>query len=299
MTGPSPGAGPLDIEDPLVDRERGLGARLGLGVLGVVGALGAHVVAILLLVTLAPLCSPDPLEDDDDAIEVAVVEEPEEPEPPPPEVKPEPEPEPEPDEPEQPEPEPEPEPQPEPQKKPEPKPEAEPPPDDAPPEATKPMDPVNLEGLTMESTSDSGDFAVKVGNGIKTGRVTDKYVDPNRLGKIKTAKGGTGEGYGQRDHAIQRQRNCPKVEAKVDHKVHGAYPVEARRRMLEGVVVAIVHVDTSGKVTSVRIVKSAGNGFDASAKKAFAQWTFDPARADCHPVASDVRVTHRFSLDDL
>ena len=45
------------------------------------------------------------------------------------------------------------------------------------PEKTKPMDPVHLEGLTMDSFGDSGDFTIKQGMGIKTGKKTIMNIE--------------------------------------------------------------------------------------------------------------------------
>lgn len=164
------------------------------------------------------------------------------------------------------------------------------------------MNPVHLEGLTADSTSDSGDApAFKIGEGIKTGKVTNKYVDPKRFGKIKTGKG-DGDGYGTSDKPALKgepggETRKPKAIArpKADPS---EYPVLAKRRGIGGTVVAILTVDTKGKVVAVKIVKSAGNGFDELAKRTFRRWKFEPALENGVPVQDTIRATHVFEIED-
>jgi TonB family protein len=58
-----------------------------------------------------------------------------------------------------------------------------------------------------------------------------------------------------------------------------AYPAEALRRGVEGVVVVRVEVDALGSVSGARVVESAGDGsLDASALEAVRSWRFEPGR---------------------
>jgi protein TonB len=164
------------------------------------------------------------------------------------------------------------------------------------------MDPVHLEGLTEDSTSESEDApAFKIGTGIDTGKVTNKYVDPKRMGKIKTGKG-DGEGYGTGDEPAAAgvpdgETRKPKAlrRPKADPS---EYPLQAKRRGVGGTVVAILTVDTSGDVVDVKIISSAGNGFDELAEKTFRKWKFEPALDKGVPVKDTIRATHVFEIED-
>jgi TonB family protein len=279
----------MKIHDPLLEEPKNPQQRLAMWLGGGLAAIGVHIIAGFVLMTVAPLLQIEHQESTSDAVEMEVVDQFEE--------IPEPDPEPEPAVEEEPEPEPEPEPE---VVKPEPKPEpsAEPPPEAAPPIATEAMDPVNLEGLTLESTSDSGGMAIKVGTGITTGKITNKYVDPKRFGNIKTAEGGTGEGYGDPAPASVAPKKCAFVKPEAIKKVKGVYPAEARRRQIEGNVVALVSISAQGRVTDVKVVTSVGYGLDESATEAFKAWTFKPAQKDCVAVDYKLRLTHTFSMED-
>ena len=166
------------------------------------------------------------------------------------------------------------------------------------------MDPVELEGLTMESTVEGGDFAIKQGVGINTGKMGKKYVDPNRFDKIKTGTGrgdGSGDGTGEGTRRPTPARNCKDIKAK---RLPGfytvpssQYPTVAKRRGVEAKVVALLTVSASGKVTKVNVIKKGGYGFDELAVEAFKKWKFDPAEQNCERVESKIRYTYDFVLD--
>lgn len=251
-----------------------------------------------------------PEDDTDNTVEVAVVES--EPEPPEPEPEPAPEEPPEDDEPEpRDEPEPEPTPEPDPEPTPEPK---EPPPEPQPQKEkqdpqeqesaskeAESMEAVELEGMTMESTVEGGEGpTMKVGKGIESGKITDNYVDPDRMDSVQTGEGdGSGRGGSDTPGTGSSPRNCPEQQASVKNKVRVSpddYPMQAKRRGVEGEVVGLVTVGPDGGVRAVEIVQGLGSGLDELTRKAFEQWTFEPARRDCKAVTSKVRVRHRFNL---
>jgi TonB family protein len=77
------------------------------------------------------------------------------------------------------------------------------------------------------------------------------------------------------------------------------FPAQARRAGQTGVVVLQIHVDEAGNVVDVRVVQSDPPGvFDAAAVDSVRGWTFSPGTSDGHPVASWVRQTIRFTLED-
>jgi len=298
--------------DPLIERPKTKKQRVVAAVSRTVAAVLAHLVVGGLLVTLAPYCNveaPRPKEDSIIEMAVTVTEVPveieeviEEPE-----VEEEPEAEPIP-EPEPPEPEPIPEPVIKPEPKPEPRPEPpkpdmqpDPEPLDKPAGEPESMNPVHLEGLTMESTVESGDGpTIKVGEGIQSGKVSNRYVDPKRLGKITTGDG-DGDGYGKGSSpgaGAPTAKACSPKKAKILFQPKGEYPLQAQRRRLEGSVTGLVDVNERGEVTRVRIVKKAGNGFDESAENAFRKIRYAPAEKDCKPIAITERVINTFVLED-
>ena len=304
----------VQIQDPLLVERPALAKRLLGGAGLTVTSAIAHLIGGALLINFAPMCSPiHKPEEAREEISVAMVEEPS-PQPieePPVVEEPTPE-EPAPEEPTPKEPEPEPPPKPEPPKIKEPPPpkpvkvKEPPPPKETPPppkeEPPASMKPVNLEGLTMDSTAVGGDFSIKVGAGINQGKITGKYVDPTKLDKIKTGDGdGSGTGTGTGVASVARPRECPVVEAKIDKKrsaPSSEYPAEAKRRGIEAEVIGLVTVNVSGQVTDVKIVKGAGYGFDEVAQKYFRLWTFKPAERDCQKVSVQVRVNYKFTISE-
>lgn len=77
-----------------------------------------------------------------------------------------------------------------------------------------------------------------------------------------------------------------------------AYPVEARARHLEGVVMLLVSVDATGCVTNARLLSSCGHALlDRAALTAVTSWRFEPARQDGVAVAAQVEVPVRFRFE--
>ena len=76
------------------------------------------------------------------------------------------------------------------------------------------------------------------------------------------------------------------------------YPVVARRRRQEGVVLLSVRVDAAGRPEAVTIQASSGfSALDEAAVAAVENWEFEPGRLGGEPVASQVEVPIRFELD--
>jgi protein TonB len=77
------------------------------------------------------------------------------------------------------------------------------------------------------------------------------------------------------------------------------FPPRAQRDGVTGFVVVQIRVGAAGEVTDVRVVDSQPAGvFDDAAIESVRRWTFAPASADGAPLASWVRQTLRFQLED-
>jgi TonB family protein len=74
------------------------------------------------------------------------------------------------------------------------------------------------------------------------------------------------------------------------------YSDEARRRGIEGVVTAEVHVDANGKVSGSRVVKGLGFGLDQNALLAVRDWQFIPGKRNGIPVEMTTRIDVAFNL---
>lgn len=78
-----------------------------------------------------------------------------------------------------------------------------------------------------------------------------------------------------------------------------AYPLEARQKNQEGLVVLRVAVGHDGWVKNIRVDDPSGHELlDASALSAVRKWRFLPAKTGGIPVESEVLVPVRFSLKD-
>lgn len=85
--------------------------------------------------------------------------------------------------------------------------------------------------------------------------------------------------------------------AQVLRQVSPVYPATARRAGVEGQVLLAVAVQSNGRVGSVSLVSSSGNGLlDAAAMRAVRKWSFRPATIDGRAITGQVRVPVRFQL---
>ncbi len=76
------------------------------------------------------------------------------------------------------------------------------------------------------------------------------------------------------------------------------YPEGARRRGVEGRVLLLVSVDSTGAVIAVEIGESSGSDLlDEAARAAVEGWRFEPALLDGEPVSDRVRVPVRFRIE--
>jgi TonB family protein len=78
--------------------------------------------------------------------------------------------------------------------------------------------------------------------------------------------------------------------------VDAVYPAQARAAGLSGTVALELGIDHDGNVTSVKVTRGAGFGFDEAAVAAARQLKFRPAMHDGQPVAATVAFEQRFTL---
>jgi protein TonB len=80
-------------------------------------------------------------------------------------------------------------------------------------------------------------------------------------------------------------------------KIEPVYPASERRAGLQASVVAEVTIDSQGNIQNVRILKSAGNAFDAAVIEALRKSTFAPGYIGDKAVPVRFQVPFRFSLN--
>ena len=80
-------------------------------------------------------------------------------------------------------------------------------------------------------------------------------------------------------------------------EVKAAYPADAQRMGIEGYVDAKLLISEKGDVIEVKIIKTAGHGFDEAARAALKKFKFSPARtSDGKAVPTNIVYKYRFEL---
>jgi protein TonB len=80
-------------------------------------------------------------------------------------------------------------------------------------------------------------------------------------------------------------------------QVKAAYPEDAKRANVEGLVVLQVEIDDTGKVQAVSVVQGLGYGCDEAAAAAVSQSTFTPATVGTEAVPVRIRIPYRFKFE--
>ena len=165
-----------------------------------------------------------------------------------------------------------------------------PPPSDAPPppsrEAEKSApEPVVLPGITLESTSQGGSFAVPAGNTL--------HGQPSRTGSDPAeAKPYKAERY----VAASQVNELPTVEARPG-SLRPFYPEAARQRGVEGEVKLRLLIDADGSLARVDVIADPGAGLGAAGARAIREFRFRPGRVGGEPVATTITYTLHFVLE--
>jgi protein TonB len=149
-----------------------------------------------------------------------------------------------------------------------------------------------VEGVRAERAQDAGtDAAVSLHlpslENVGVGQIASRAEPPRNL--LHTGLQG-GSGSTQAGQMIlPRYLNAARP----------AYPLMARMRGYEGMVVLAVEVLTDGRPGEVRIKKSSGYALlDQSALNAVRAWRFEPARKMDTPLVMTVDIPVRFSLSE-
>lgn len=143
-----------------------------------------------------------------------------------------------------------------------------------------PPPPVLLSGITLESTSTQGSFAVATGNTLAG--------DPGRVGRdpkdVPPARAYKAERYA----AAAQVNELPGVLNKGAVDINRFYPVEARKKEFEGEVVLRLLIDADGSIAKVEVISDPGEGLGAAAIKAVREFRFSPAKVNGVAVATTV-----------
>lgn len=169
-----------------------------------------------------------------------------------------------------------------------------PPPVAAPPPPTQeakkdtPPPPVLLSGITLESTSAGGSFAVATGNSLSG--------DPGRVGRDPKDVPPARPYKAARYAAAAQVNELPDLINKADLDINKYYPPEAKRKEFEGEVVTRLLIDSDGTIAKVDIISDPGEGLGAAALKAVKDLRFKPGKVNGEAVATTIPFTFHFEL---
>jgi periplasmic protein TonB len=145
---------------------------------------------------------------------------------------------------------------------------------------------VVLPGITLESTSGGGSFAVNTGNTL--------YGDPGKVGREPaTVKPYKAEKYAPAAQVSELPScaNCGQVD------IRKFYPLEAKKKEIEGVVNLKLLIDADGSVAKVDVLSDPGEGLGDAAVKVVREYRFNPARVNGVAVATSVPFKVTFVLN--
>jgi TonB family protein len=86
---------------------------------------------------------------------------------------------------------------------------------------------------------------------------------------------------------------------KLIRSVRPEYPEEAKKRGIEGLVILKAHVDKTGSVSEVKILRSSGYAIlDSAAISGVMQYKFEPPLQGGEPISTWVTIPVKFKLSD-
>jgi len=145
---------------------------------------------------------------------------------------------------------------------------------------------VVVTGITMESTSQGGGFAVGAGNTL---RGAPERTAPAPEG-VKPYKA-------ERYAPAAQVSELPRPLNRESLNLRRYYPAQAKRSGFEGDVVLRLLIDADGSIAKVDVVSDPGQGLGAAAAQAVRELRFSPAKVNGVAVATSVPFTIHFTLD--
>lgn len=157
-----------------------------------------------------------------------------------------------------------------------------PPPNQEPPKEV-PQEPVPIViGVTMDSTTATGGFAVQVGNTTygKASNTVTEAANVKAYSAPKYAPPGSAD-----------------TEPSMVGEVKADYPPEAKKNEIEGTVRLRVTIDENGVVTAVSIISGPGYGLNEAARDAMKRFKWKPATKGGENVGYTITYAYTFTLD--
>ena len=146
--------------------------------------------------------------------------------------------------------------------------------------------PLVITGITMESTSQGGSFAVGVGNTVR-GAPERTAPEPETVKPYKAEQYAPAAQVSELPRPLNRESlNLRKY-----------YPARAKKNGFEGDVVLRLLIDADGSIAKVDIVSDPGEGLGPAAAEAVRELRFSPAKLNGVAVATTVPFTIHFTLD--
>ncbi len=161
------------------------------------------------------------------------------------------------------------------------------PPSEAEAKASKASPSVIRIGISLESTTSTGDLAVGVGNTLY-GKADHVAPDPGLVKPYSSAE----------------TRQAPYVSPsqvstlpRLLQQIKASYPLEAKKSGIEGQVILKLRINENGKVTRVTVIHGPGYGLEGAAKRAAYGFRFAPATWEGRPVTTEITYTYTFVLE--
>lgn len=130
---------------------------------------------------------------------------------------------------------------------------------------------------------------------IPVEKIEKKVIEPIKLEKVELPKE-------IQKPVINKIQKGALTEAKPEYLKNPApaYPLKARQKNWEGVVLLNVLVNSAGRPVKINIEKTSGYAIlDEAAVKAVNTWQFQPARLGNISIESSVKIPIRFRLEDV
>ena len=124
-------------------------------------------------------------------------------------------------------------------------------------------------GLSLDSTVESGGFAVPVGN-TTYGKAAEVAANPKDV----------------KPYAAENTAPPARIsrQPKLLDKAEPPYPEAARRAGIEGPVTLLLHIDAAGHVVTARVLSDPGAGLGEAARTHALKLRFSPGLLEGEPV---------------